>query len=93
MFYISQQHVLNKVWKDLHHVQDKIYREDLDTFLRNHIRELKTVKVLVLRTPNRRRDGTLVNGDIDSEKYISMEFPLAVETMQWFKNGAVHREA
>ncbi|KAF7891039.1 uncharacterized protein EAF02_001364 [Botrytis sinoallii] len=57
--------------------------KDLSLLLGDHIRELKTVKTLILRTAD----------SSQSEKYVSMKFPLATETMQWFTDRTARRVA
>lgn len=61
--------------------KDGKFEADLFPFLGDHIRELKTVKTLILRTI----DGS------EPDKYVPMKFSLATETMQWFTERAARR--
>ncbi|KAF7911951.1 hypothetical protein EAE99_010959 [Botrytis elliptica] len=58
--------------------------KDLSLLLGDHIRELKTVKTLILHT---------ADSSNQSEKYVSMKFPFAIETMQWFTDRTARRVA
>ncbi|KAF5870324.1 uncharacterized protein Bfra_009708 [Botrytis fragariae] len=63
--------------------EDGNLEADLFPLLGNHIRELKTVKTLILRTV----DGS------EPEKYVPMKFSLSTETMQWFMERTAGRAA
>ncbi|KAF7928068.1 uncharacterized protein EAE97_009866 [Botrytis byssoidea] len=64
----------NKYWS---------FEVDLVSLLGDHIRELKTVKTLILRTVSMS----------EPEKYVLMKFALATETMQWFADRSARRAA
>ncbi|KAF7950470.1 hypothetical protein EAE96_007754 [Botrytis aclada] len=61
--------------------RDGTPEEEVSLLLGDHIRELKSVNTLILRTV-----------DIsEPEKHVPMKFPLAIETMQWFANRSKER--
>ncbi|TGO33239.1 hypothetical protein BHYA_0258g00060 [Botrytis hyacinthi] len=76
---------IQQITLNIHPDENKAGSFEVDLFplLEDHIRELKTVKTLILRTIDRS----------EPEKYVPMKFSLATETMKCFADRIARRVA